>query len=141
MSNWSSFKVTSDITSKDSIYYYTTSKQNADIIQILGILSNMRVTVNKKNWKLYILHWKSYKFNQAYVKWEFQRLPGLHTVYCVTVPDSNIIVRRKGRVLIVKNCYEQTAPKLAETLSTPEEKVSVEEGQEFLDDFLELSQI
>lgn len=135
LSNWSSFKVTSDITSKDSIYYYTTSKQNADIIQILGILSNMRVTVNKKNWKLYILHWKSYKFNQAYVKWEFQRLPGLHTVYCVTVPDSNIIVRRKGRVLIVKNCYEQTAPKLAETLSTPEEKVSVEEGQEFLDDF------
>ena len=135
LSNWSSFKVTSDITSKDSIYYYTTSKQNADIIQILGILSNMRVTVNKKNWKLYILHWKSYKFNQTYVKWEFQRLPGLHTVYCVTVPDSNIIVRRKGRVLIVKNCYEQTAPKLAETLSTPEEKVSVEEGQEFLDNF------
>lgn len=43
--------------------------------------------------------------------------------------------RKQAKTINFGIVYEQSAPKLAESLSTPEEVVSVEEGQEFLDDY------
>lgn len=43
--------------------------------------------------------------------------------------------RKQAKTINFGIVYEQSAPKLAESLSTPEEPVSVEEAQKFLDDF------
>lgn len=43
--------------------------------------------------------------------------------------------RKQAKTINFGIVYEQSAPKLAESLSTPEEKVPVEEAQEFLDDY------
>lgn len=43
--------------------------------------------------------------------------------------------RKQAKTINFGIVYEQSAPKLAESLSTPEEVVSAEEGQEFLDDY------
>ena len=43
--------------------------------------------------------------------------------------------RKQAKCINFGIVYEQSAPKLAESLSTPEEQVSVEEAQEFLDVF------
>lgn len=43
--------------------------------------------------------------------------------------------RKQAKTINFGIVYEQSAPKLAESLSTPEEVVSAEEGQEFLGDY------
>lgn len=119
------------------VYKFSTTSQNtANIMQIFGIINDKRITLARRG-NLYCLHWREDSHNETYVRWSFTKVPGKHSVYCVQVPDSNIIVRRKGRVLITKNCYEQTAMKLAESLSTEEEPVSVDEAQIFLNEFFE----
>lgn len=122
------------------VKFSTKSKQTANIMQIFGVLNNKRITISKvisrkTNSISYRLHWRQGEHNLTYNKWDFKVLPKKETVYCVQVPNSNIIVRRKGRILITKNCYEQSARKLAESLSTPDEVVDDSEAQEFLDEY------
>lgn len=52
-------------------------------------------------------------------------------------PEHNLWKKRRKQAKTINFgiVYEQSAPKLAESLSTPEEVVSAEEGQEFLDDY------
>ena len=113
------------------VKFSTKSEITANIMQLFGILNNKRITISKVN-KLYRLHWRLKSHNETYVKWDFHKVNGLHTVYCVQVPKTNIIIRRKGRVMVVKNCYEQTAMNLSKTLET-----SQEEAQQFLDEFFQ----
>lgn len=118
-------------THQSIVKFSTKSEITANIMQLFGILNNKRITISKVN-KLYRLHWRLKSHNETYVKWDFHKVNGLHTVYCVQVPKTNIIIRRKGRVMVVKNCYEQTAMNLSKTLET-----SQEEAQQFLDEFFQ----
>lgn len=114
------------------VYKFSTkSKITANIMQIFGILNNKRITLTKIR-NLYRIHWRESEHSETYVNWSFNKLPNKQSVYCVQVPDSNIIVRRNGRVLITKNCYEQTAVNLSKTLET-----SQDEAQKFLDEFFD----
>lgn len=118
-------------THQSIVKFSTKSEITANIMQSFGILNNKSITISKVN-KLYRLHWRLKSHNETYVKWDFHKVNGLHTVYCVQVPKTNIIIRRKGRVMVVKNCYEQTAMNLSKTLET-----SQEEAQQFLDEFFQ----
>lgn len=118
-------------THQSIVKFSTKSEITANIMQLFGILNNKRINISKVN-KLYRLHWRLKSHNETYVKWDFHKVNGLHTVYCVQVPKTNIIIRRKGRVMVVKNCYEQTAMNLSKTLET-----SQEEAQQFLDEFFQ----
>lgn len=114
------------------VYKFSTkSETTANIMQIFGILNNKRITLTKIR-NLYRIHWRESEHSETYVNWSFNKVPNKQSVYCVQVPDSNIIVRRNGRVLITKNCYEQTAVNLSKTLET-----SQEEAQKFLDEFFD----
>ena len=98
----------------DNVYLYTsTSKKDADTYQsiacLAGFQTNMvevedkrknsyskvyRLFINKSKYGL-----KSKSFKKEYVEYS-------DYVYCVEVPDGNIVVRRGGNTLVTGNCHK-----------------------------------
>ena len=93
------------------VYYSSVEKDNTDVIQAICALSDMRTSygVQKDDRK------ESYRdMHRLWIYLNKNKVPtGSSTkeyshykgkVYCVTVPDSNIIVRRNNRVVVSGNC-------------------------------------
>lgn len=98
----------------DNIYLYTsTSKKDADTYQsiacLAGFQTNMVEVEDKRKdsylkvYRLFInkskCGLKSKSFKKEYVEYN-------DYVYCVEVPDGNIVVRRGGNTLVTGNCHK-----------------------------------
>ena len=132
------------------VSFSTIVKQTAEVMQALGTISDRRVILRERLSKRgrmvyhlsYSLEHKKYsRVNlgnaNRYV------VPGGRDMWSVTVPDRNLITRKDGKVVLSGNTinfgivYEQSAAKLAESLSTPANKLEKSDGQKFLDDYFE----
>lgn len=98
--------------------YSSSVKTNVDWAQILCILSRRRAKIreynregNNTNWQIDVSNTDGSSINNR----EIIPVPYNDYVYCVTVPEGNIIVRRNGRVAITGNC-----PKKARKIFIPD---------------------
>ena len=136
------------INSYNQVTFSTTIKTTADIMQAMGHLNGYMVSLREQCYEgkgiRYTLGYSLNKKNKARVNLSNAKLytvPDGKEMWSVTVPSRNLVVRKDNKVVLSGNTinfgivYEQSAPKLAESLSTPEEPVPVEEAQEFLDDY------
>lgn len=136
------------INSYNQVTFSTTIKTTADIMQAMGHLNGYMVSLREQCYDgkgiRYTLGYSLNKKDKARVNLSNAKLytvPDGKEMWSVTVPSRNLVVRKDNKVVLSGNTinfgivYEQSAPKLAESLSTPEEKVPVEEAQEFLDDY------
>lgn len=127
------------------VTFYTIIKDTAEIMQVMGHLNNYMVTLRCNN-NRYILGYSLNKKNKARVNLKnaipYNSIDGKE-MWSVTVPSRNLVIRKDNKIVLSGNTinfgivYEQSAAKLAESLSTPEEPVSKEEGQQFLDEFFQ----
>lgn len=105
ISLWDGFKH-----GKDGIGYSNTNKDSVNFVQIVSILANRRCsisTIEDNRKETYKTCYKAHSSNKPYIT--TQRIKkGIYEydgkVYCVTVPDGNIIVRQNNRVVITGNC-------------------------------------
>lgn len=98
--------------SATALYYSSVEKEQADFYQVIAILAGYKsnVTVQHDNrkstfrsvYRLNIVTGRDYVGTQNINKSSYD-FTG--TVYCVTVPTGNIVVRRNGKPLIVGNCH------------------------------------
>lgn len=136
------------INSYNQVTFSTTIKTTADIMQAMGHLNGYMVSLREQCYEgkgiRYTLGYSLNKKNKARVNLSNAKLytvPDGKEMWSVTVPSRNLVVRKDNKVVLSGNTinfgivYEQSAPKLAESLSTPEEPVAVEEAQTFLDDY------
>lgn len=94
--------------------YSSSTKANADWVQILWTLSNSRSTMRSYwpsgSWAKREHHSVSARFNKPYsmtTNFTSERVPWNGPVYCVTVPSSYIVIRRNGRVSITGNSKQE----------------------------------
>ncbi len=95
-----------------SLMYYTISKGLADDIQalacILGISSNIKIKVSKNNYTGRDITMYKICFHQskgaALLSSKIEKTPYSGYVYCVTVPNGTVVVRRKGTPIVSGNC-------------------------------------
>lgn len=134
----------------NQVTFSTTIKITADIMQAMGHLNGYMVSLRRQHYKdrgiRYVLGYSLRKKNKARVNLNNAKpytVAGGKEMWSVTVPSRNLVVRKDNKVVLSGNTinfgivYEQSAKKLAESLSTPDEKVSEEEGQVFLDEYFE----
>lgn len=134
----------------NQVTFSTTIKITADIMQAMGHLNGYMVSLRGQHYKdrgiRYVLGYSLRKKNKARVNLNNAKpytVAGGKEMWSVTVPSRNLVVRKDNKVVLSGNTinfgivYEQSAAKLAESLSTPEEPVSKEEGQQFLDEFFQ----
>jgi len=100
--------------SKDSHIYYSTNLENCEIVQELGILSGRRSNYTIRNKTDKIILRKDCgevtltKKTSTYIKTLKQDvIPYKGYVYCVTMPQHTLIVRRNGKVSITGNCGQE----------------------------------
>lgn len=92
--------------------YSSNIKQNADWVQIANVLSNKRANLRvyngtrNLNYQVDITN-RNYSLTTNISK---TLVPYEGPVYCVTVPSSFIIIRRKGKVSITGNCQNIPRP-------------------------------
>lgn len=97
----------------DGLYYYSSiDKKSADFYQAIACLAghSARVTIQEDNrsenfstvHRLFI-RLNTQNCKTEYVKKETEKFVG--KVYCVTVPNGNIIIRSRGKIAIVGNCH------------------------------------
>ena len=97
----------------DSTYYYSSAiKENADFFQAVAMLAgySSKITLQHDNrssnyrtmHRLFITKKKDNVSSQGMVK---TRHIFSGTVYCVSVPTGNIIVRRSGSPIVIGNCH------------------------------------
>ena len=93
--------------------YTSVVKQNTDVVQIALTLSGQRATVNRRDSaigeKVYGDAWTIYQSPRdnsmtTNIKKETVQYDG--TVYCVTVPSSFVVVRRRGRPCVSGNSQQ-----------------------------------
>lgn len=123
--------------SQERSSFSSSNQQTLDVMQAMGVINGIRVIRYENHISYRPIGRELSRVNLKNLHF----IPGNQFMYCVSVPDGNIVIRKDGKPSLQGNCinfgivYEQSAPKLAESLSTPEEPVSVEEAQKFLDDF------
>lgn len=123
--------------SQERSSFSSSNQQTLDVMQAMGVINGIRVIRYENHISYRPIGRELSRVNLKNLHF----IPGNQFMYCVSVPDGNIVIRKDGKPSLQGNCinfgivYEQSAPKLAESLSTPEEQVSVEEAQEFLDVF------
>jgi len=105
------------VKSANQVYFSSIDERNVDFYQSVAILSGYyarktkQVDDRKETYsdvhRLFISKNKSKISTQGIKKEEY-----LHTgyVYCVTVPQGNIVVRRNGKVAICGNCHLARSP-------------------------------
>jgi len=94
-----------------NLYYSTTDSGNADIVQIVALFGGYKCSRgiqidNRKESYKDVHRFYFYKDVDAAtqsIKKDYVDYDG--KVYCVTVPDGNIIVRRNNKVSITGNCH------------------------------------
>lgn len=123
--------------SQERSSFSSSNQQTLDVMQAMGVINGIRVIRYENHISYRPIGRELSRVNLKNLHF----IPGNQFMYCVSVPDGNIVIRKDGKPSLQGNCinfgivYEQSAPKLAESLSTPEEQVSVEEAQGFLDVF------
>lgn len=100
------------VVKKDYYYYSSVVKKNVDFYQAVACLAghSARVTIQKDNrsktfsdvHRLFI-RMNTTTCDTQQVKKETKKYKG--KVYCVTVPDGNIIIRSRGKIAVVGNCH------------------------------------
>ena len=111
--------------SENNYYYSSAIKENTDFIQAIAILAGYKAKVgiqidNRKDsyldmHRLYIIKNKNKISTQCIKKnTTIEHYSG--NVYCVEVPDSNIIVRRNGNPIIIGNCHKEYDTKRTKAL-------------------------
>lgn len=136
------------INSYNQVTFSTTIKTTADIMQAMGHLNGYMVSLREQCYEgksiRYTLGYSLNKKDKARVNLSNARLytvPDGKEMWSVTVPSRNLVVRKDNKVVLSGNTinfgivYEQSARKLAESLSTPDEVVDDSEAQEFLDEY------
>ena len=109
---------------KDVIYIR--NKQTADMIQAFISMSNASCRIKKEydedGTNIYRMH-LSDLFYSAMDKATHERVPYNDRVFCITVPSSFLLVRRRGATAICGNCpaRDEISNKLVRTLFLPEE--------------------
>lgn len=120
--------------SQDRASFSSSVETTLDVMQAMGVIHGIRVIKHDKH----ISYRPDGKTDSRVNLDNLAFVSGNQFMYCVSVPDTNIIIRRNGKPSIQGNCinfgvcYEQTAMNLATTLET-----SVDEAQQFLDEFFE----
>jgi len=96
-------------TTEKCFQYFTTVKENADAVQAVatsvGYKSSSKVEVarteNRSN--IYRVSIKRRNHTRG-DNFQLDELPGMHTVHCLSVPSSFLVVRDGGKVVICGNC-------------------------------------
>ena len=101
------------ITKTGSYYYSSKIKDNVDFVQevciIAGKKTKLGIQVDNRSetfsdiYRIYISHANS--FTTSKIETSLIKYNGY--VYCVEVPDGNIIVRRNNKIAIVGNCHRE----------------------------------
>lgn len=92
------------------VSFTTTKKQTAEVMQVMGTLNGMRVTLKRKTHKG-VNHSDSYRLTyrlksktDSRVNIHFEQKLGVHWTYCLQVPEGNIVIRHNNKVSIQGNC-------------------------------------
>ena len=94
-------------------HYSSSTKENADWMQILYTLTNTRAHLreywngnpnSRINYQVDIVE-RNYSLTANAIK---EKIPYDGMVYCVSVPSGFIVVRRKGQVVVTGNCPRKT---------------------------------
>ena len=94
-------------------HYSSSEKPNADWMQILYTLTNIRAHLreywngnpnSRINYQVDIVN-RNYSLTANINK---EKIPYCGMVYCVSVPSGFIVVRRKGQVIVTGNCPRKT---------------------------------
>ena len=99
---------------KEGAYYYSSKiKDNVEFVQeiciIAGKKTRLGIQIDNRSdtfsdiYRIYISH--TNKFTTSRIKTSLVKYNGY--VYCVEVPDGNIVVRRNNKVIIVGNCHRE----------------------------------
>ena len=99
---------------KSGSYYYSSKiKDNVDFVQEVSIIAGKKtkfgIQIDNRSenfsdiYRIYISHNNS--FTTSKIKSSLLKYDGF--VYCVEVPDGNIIVRRNNKIAIVGNCHRE----------------------------------
>ena len=101
------------ITKSGSYYYSSKIKDNVDFVQEVSIIAGKKtklgIQIDNRSetfsdiYRIYISHTNS--FTTSKIKTSLIKYNGY--VYCVEVPDGNIIVRRNNKIAIVGNCHRE----------------------------------
>lgn len=101
--------------------YASTQKCNADWVQTVltlsGVRANVRLYTNSEGNSVYVVDTKWSAVNAVTPRALRERVPFSGKVYCVTMPKDSIIIRRKGKVMITRQC--QNFPKFLRALAEP----------------------
>lgn len=96
----------------DILYYSTTIKSNADIVQQIGCLAGYRMwhgiqIDNRKETYKDVHRFRFYKNGKVATQTIIKSYIDYNDkVYCVEVPDGNIVTRRNNKVVITGNCHK-----------------------------------
>lgn len=110
-------------TKNEKLYYSTVSSKNADFIQAICALGGWKCsrTIQNDNRKesynsthRFYFYKKSFRETQ---RLERNEIPYKGKVYCVRVPNGNIIIRRNNKVSITGNCHQVKAHELKKIFS------------------------
>jgi hypothetical protein len=97
---------------KKRLYYSTSNKLNADIVQIIATLSNYvhskSIQVDNRKTSYKDIHrfnfYRDKQISTQGIEKDYIEYNG--KVYCVKVPEGNIIIRRNNKVCITGNCHK-----------------------------------
>ena len=104
------------INSKANYYYSSAIKENADFIQAVAILAGYKAKISvqvdnrKKSYSDIYRVFISKNKNQITTQCIKNNINTEHysgDIYCVEVPDSNIIVRKNGKAIVIGNCHRE----------------------------------
>ncbi|KKS35459.1 MAG: DNA/RNA helicase, superfamily II [Parcubacteria group bacterium GW2011_GWE2_42_14] len=116
---------------KTVMYWSGTNGEDADYIQALCAIGGMRASHNiqidgrKETYKPIhrMIFLESDMRTCQRIKKECVQYNG--NVYCVRVPDGNIVVRRNNKIVITGNCHSSNAPTFRKILENYKEKYIV----------------
>jgi len=97
--------------------YCTVQEQNADVVQAIHSLCNVRALKSPYNFnyeqgtgsKAHIVYWTERNYGLT----TNAKITNVHyegNVYCVSVPSGYILVRRNGKVVVTGNCQQLPRP-------------------------------
>lgn len=98
----------SNVTKTGLIRYGSIERENVDAIQAIAAINNRKslitiIPAHGNNSTFYPLTIKEHNHTRGGT-FKVEELEGLHTVYCLSMPSSYVLVRDKERVVITANC-------------------------------------
>lgn len=92
------------------VRFSTTKKQTAEVMQVMGALNNMRVSLRKKTHRdrkysdTYQLTYRLGRKDTSRVNLHLKQKLGVHWTYCLQVPKGCLVIRHNDKISIQGNC-------------------------------------